>query len=131
MIQHTLMCSRQQFLREILDILVNFPDCCFLEWHWMKWVSSPVLTFSCFKAVLQLQIRIYKLELVWYHMITAIVDNLRNFYHPGQAKTGNVHPGQTPKFRKKYTLSHMNCVSMTLQGRRISTSALLKSIFTF
>ena len=25
-----------------------------LGWDWMKWVASPVLTFFCFKAVLQL-----------------------------------------------------------------------------
>ena len=59
-------------------------------------------------------------------MITAIMDNinkinvnLRNFYHPGQAKTGNVHPGHTQKFRKQYTLSHLNYVSQALQGRRV------------
>ena len=27
----------------------------------MKWVASLVLTFSCFKAVLQLQIRLFKI----------------------------------------------------------------------
>ena len=34
---------------------------------------------------------------------------------PGQAKIGNIHPGQSQKFRKKYTVSHMNCVFQALQ----------------
>ena len=62
MIQYTLMCIRQTFLREILDIFVNITDCCFLlGWYRMKWVASLVLTCSCFKAVLQLQIRLFKI----------------------------------------------------------------------
>ena len=46
-----------------------------------------------------------------------------NLYHPRQAKTGNVHPGRTLKFRKNYSLCHINCVSQTLQEKRVSTSA--------
>ena len=50
---YSLMCTRKEFLRETLDILVNITDWCFLGWYRMKWVASPVLTFLCLKAVLQ------------------------------------------------------------------------------
>ena len=54
----------QRILREILDILENITDWCFLGWYRMKSVASPVLTFLCFKAVLQLYIRIVGVNLL-------------------------------------------------------------------
>ena len=39
------MCFRKEFLREILDILVNVTGRCFLGWYQMKLLASPVLTF--------------------------------------------------------------------------------------
>ena len=73
----------------------------------MKWVASPILTFLCFKAVLQLLIRL-------------ALNELKVSY---EVKTGSVHSGQAQKFREKYILSHINCVSQALQGRRVSDSA--------
>ena len=54
----------QRILREIFDILENITDWCFLGWYRMKSVASPNLTFLCFKAVLQVSIRKFCVDLL-------------------------------------------------------------------
>ena len=46
MIKYFLMCTRKEFLREILYILVNITGLYFLGWYRMKWVASCIAVMN-------------------------------------------------------------------------------------
>ena len=70
------MCTLKEFLREILDNLVNITGWCFLGWFRMKWVASciAVMNWIFFGSF-----HLNELTTAIMHNINKINANVRNF----------------------------------------------------